>query len=390
MTQAKKNLEDQVVAENTLQEVISTKELCNGNLWFCLEGGAFDVMAAVVGEIGEKSKEYRPDSDHWLSRLCVNKCRTLLKRFNFCIGFGRVNYPSCSEGWFMAEYISHALVEVPGGRVGPYSNGYQKTFDTDRVWEISMGRIVKFHRADPAPHRITQKPALEGAKNKRSLRRRSGGNKSKRTIDVSESEDDADNGDDRERKCLATKIAALQGELKRQRTEKQTNKEEADRQLEDLREQLRDRPFDTDKSELTVELTSALKAQVEQRAQIAKLKMQLQEKEKNDKESQLPPAYVEGGTQSRGPGGRDAARGGDEVIELRRQLAVQKKKDDPREERPRDGGCDTQYGGWQLGGAGHLSVALDRMESTYQRRVTQLEATVVKREAMLQLGYFFR
>ena len=67
-----------------------------------------------------------------------------------------------------------------------------------------------------------------------------------------------------------------------------------------------------------------------------------------------------------------------------------KKKDGPRGERPRDGGCDTQYGGWQLGGAGHLSVALDRMESTYQRRVTQLEATVVKREAMLQLGYFFR
>ena len=51
---------------------------------------------------------------------------------------------------------------------------------------------------------------------------------------------------------------------------------------------------------------------------------------------------------------------------------------------------DTQYGGGQLGCAGHLSVVLDRMESTYQRRVTQLEATVVKREAMLQLGYFFR
>ena len=49
---------------------------------------------------------------------------------------------------------------------------------------------------------------------------------------------------------------------------------------------------------------------------------------------------------------------------------------------------DTQYGGGQLGCAGHLSVVLDRMESTYQRRVTQLEATVVKREAML--GYFFR
>ena len=173
------------------------------------------MMAAPVGEIAEKSKDYRPDSDHWLSRLCVNKCRTLLKRFNFCIGFGRVNYPSCSEGWFMAEYMSHALVEVPGGRVGPYSNGYQKTFDTDRVWEISMGRIVKFHRADPALHRITQKPASEGAKSKRSLRQRSGG-KSKRTIDVSESEDDADNGDDRERTCLETKIAALQGELKRQ------------------------------------------------------------------------------------------------------------------------------------------------------------------------------
>ena len=118
-----------MVAENTLQEVLSTKQLCNGNLWFCLEGGAFDVMAAPVGDIAEKSKDYRPDSDHWLSRLC----RTLLKRFNFCIGFGRVNHPSCSQGWFMAEYISHALVEVPGSRVGPYSNGYQKTFDTDRV-----------------------------------------------------------------------------------------------------------------------------------------------------------------------------------------------------------------------------------------------------------------
>ena len=73
---------------------------------------------------------------------------------------------------------------------------------------------------------------------------------------------------------------------------------------------MRDRPFDTDKSELTVELTSALKAQVEQKAQIAKLKMQLQEKEKNDKESQLPPAYVEGGTQSGGPGGGTQSGGG--------------------------------------------------------------------------------
>ena len=64
----------------------------------------------------------------------------------------------------VAEYLSHALREVPpGSRVGPYSNGYQKTFDTDRVWEISMSRIVTFHNADPAPHRIMQKQASEAA-----------------------------------------------------------------------------------------------------------------------------------------------------------------------------------------------------------------------------------
>ena len=81
-----------------------------------------------------------------------------LKRFKFVVGSGRVNYPSGTAGWFMAEYISHALVKMPGNRVGPYSNGYVKRFDTDMLWDISIGRMVKFYRVSPpcTPHRSMQ------------------------------------------------------------------------------------------------------------------------------------------------------------------------------------------------------------------------------------------
>ena len=51
--------------------------------------------------------------------------------------------------------------------------------------------------------------------------------------------------------------------MKRQKTEKQTVREEADRQFDELRQQLKNGPFDDDKETVTAEVRSALETQIQ-------------------------------------------------------------------------------------------------------------------------------
>ena len=119
------------MTENTLAKKV---------LLICVEGGAFEVMVAEVGEVGEKRDEYRDRKKYWDSRLEG-------KTYKHVMVFGAVSVFSEDAAWVLFEWKGH-FVERSGGCgrvVGPYSNNYSKKFSGD-VWRIRLGRVV---RANP-------------------------------------------------------------------------------------------------------------------------------------------------------------------------------------------------------------------------------------------------
>ena len=90
-------------------------------LLICVEGGAFEVMAAEVGEVGEKRDEYRDRKKYWGSRLEG-------KTYKHVMVFGAVSVYSADAAWVLFEWKGHSVERSGGCRrvVGPYSNSYSK------------------------------------------------------------------------------------------------------------------------------------------------------------------------------------------------------------------------------------------------------------------------
>jgi hypothetical protein len=143
---------DKLVADNSLVTRgglgirTKTPNLCNA-LRVCVEGGAYDVMVANVGFVGEKDREFRSDTSYWRSRLCCGSVDDL-KSFDFILVFGRVQNFDLGGDWFVADFLWHRLVQYRRANtvtVGPYSNGYTKMFDGCTLWEMAIGKVRKRH-----------------------------------------------------------------------------------------------------------------------------------------------------------------------------------------------------------------------------------------------------
>ena len=120
----------------------------------CVEMGAFRVMLSEVGKVPEKDKEYRNDSPHWRSRLCHDNDPTRLRRFRYVMVYGGVRFFDKNAPWCMYDYVGHEILSsVSGGKVGPYSNGYEKKF-SGRVWCIQIGVVVR--RGNIYPHCVQE------------------------------------------------------------------------------------------------------------------------------------------------------------------------------------------------------------------------------------------
>ena len=124
------------------------KTLCKGRLSLCVEGGAFAVMDAEVGEKGEKHNEYRANTEYWRARLHVGGDPKLGSKCSECVVFGGVNGPCWNAGWFRANILGITLQQVVGGKVGPYSNNYVKFFKETEVWVVELGVVLQRQKRD--------------------------------------------------------------------------------------------------------------------------------------------------------------------------------------------------------------------------------------------------
>ena len=136
---------DAVRRDNNVKVTTHLKELCSGRLSVCVEGGSYEVMVAEVGETGEKREEYRTNSSYWRSRFCVKGDLGLPRAYREIVVFGGVRCPTWDAAWFVAKVTGIGLESLPGGWVGPFSNGYTKEFSSPEVWVVSLGIITQKH-----------------------------------------------------------------------------------------------------------------------------------------------------------------------------------------------------------------------------------------------------
>ena len=134
-----------VQRDNNVKVTTHLKALCSGRLSVCVEGGSYEVMVAEVGETGEKRKEYRTNSSYWRSRFCVKGDLGLPRAYREIVVFGGVRCPTWDAAWFVAKVTGIGLESLPGGWVGPFSNGYTKEFSSPEVWVVSLGIITQKH-----------------------------------------------------------------------------------------------------------------------------------------------------------------------------------------------------------------------------------------------------
>jgi hypothetical protein len=133
------------VNQNQLQSKVTS---------LCVEGGAYDVMVADIGQVGEKAFEIRDaTTGYWAGRLTGAKYLRV---------FGGQHHFGVEGRWFLARLLSKGIEKHEGGVVvGPFSNGYAKEFSGD-VWRLELGPVLVRHE----PHAKCQAGRATGHKRK--------------------------------------------------------------------------------------------------------------------------------------------------------------------------------------------------------------------------------
>ena len=142
-------------------DVTDNTEVASGTRVFrcCVEMAAFEVMDSAVGTVPEKDVECRDDTEYWRQRLCFGGDVRRLKHFDYVVVYGGVSVCSPKAAWCVYEYKAHTLLfgGVRGGRVGPYSNGYTKSF-SGNVWAVEVGMVVRRNTTTTKYNTLARQP----------------------------------------------------------------------------------------------------------------------------------------------------------------------------------------------------------------------------------------
>jgi hypothetical protein len=114
-------------------------------LKICVQNQFYSVMTAAPGRFGEKTMEYRADTDpqkrpYWHPRLEG-------RVYDYVKIYGGVARPDDNASWTLFKWKGTRTMHPKSGSFtcGPYSNGATKTFLAESMWVVECGVSVQRH-----------------------------------------------------------------------------------------------------------------------------------------------------------------------------------------------------------------------------------------------------
>jgi hypothetical protein len=107
-----------------------------------LDHKVYEVMSGVVGEVPEKTDEFREAKGYWDRVLCVNGDREKIRTYDY------VRYYTGYTGtWVEVKWVGTRFMRVSEKQftAGPYSNGYRKTFGVNEMWVVMTAEVTREH-----------------------------------------------------------------------------------------------------------------------------------------------------------------------------------------------------------------------------------------------------